>query len=96
VTVLVQALQSLETDYSRSGQAKVFEQLHPFLQGEGVRLGYRDAAQELAMTESAVRMAVTRLRRRYRAALRKVVAETVSDPKDIDGELHYLIEIQAA
>jgi RNA polymerase sigma-70 factor (ECF subfamily) len=95
VTVLAQALKSLEAEYSRSGQARVFQRLHPFLQGDCARLAYREAAEGLGMAEPAVRMAVTRLRRRYRDALRSVVAETVSDPKDIDAELRYLIQIQA-
>ena len=34
VAVLAQALKAVETDYSRSGQAKVFQRLHPFLQGD--------------------------------------------------------------
>jgi len=95
VTVLAQALKSVEADYSRSGQARVFQQLHPFLQGDCARLAYRAAAEGLGLAEPAVRMAVTRLRRRYRDALRQAVAETVSDPKDIDDELRYLIRIQA-
>jgi len=95
VTVLAQALKSVETEYARSGQTSVFQRLHPFLQGDCERLAYREAAEGLGMAEPAVRMAVTRLRRRYRDALRSVVAETVSDPKDIDAELRYLIQIQA-
>jgi RNA polymerase sigma-70 factor (ECF subfamily) len=96
VTVLAQALKSVEAQYSRSGQAKVFQRLHPFLQGDCERLAYGEAAEGLGLAEPAVRMAVTRLRRRYRDALRKAVADTVSDPKDIDDELRYLIQIQAA
>ncbi len=94
VTVLGQSLKSVEAEYSQSGQARVFERLHPFLQGDCERLAYREAAEDLGLTEPAVRMAVTRLRRRYRDALRRAVAETVSDPKDIDDELRYLIRIQ--
>ena len=95
VTVLANALKSVETEYARSGQARAFQRFHPFLQGDCARLAYREAAEGLGMAEPAVRMAVTRLRRRYRDALRQVVAETVSDPKDIDDELRYLIRIQA-
>jgi RNA polymerase sigma-70 factor (ECF subfamily) len=95
MTVLAQALKAVEAEYTRSGQAEVFQQLHPFLQGDCARLAYREAAEGLGLAEPAVRMAVTRLRRRYRDALRQAVADTVSDPKDIDAELHYLIQIQA-
>ncbi len=94
MAVLAQALQSVEGDYSRSGQARVFQELRPFLQGDSERLGYREAADALGLAEPAVRMAVTRLRRRYRDALRQAVAETLSDPKDIDDELRYLVRIQ--
>lgn len=95
VTVLAQALQAVEADYLHSHQARIFQHLHPFLQGDSPRLAYRDAGAKLGLAEPAVRMAVTRLRRRYRAALRQVVADTVTDPKDVDDELRYLIQIQA-
>ena len=43
------------------------------------------------MTEGAVKVAVHRLRKRYRTLLRQAVADTVSDPADVDAELHHLI-----
>lgn len=88
------ALKSVETESSRSGRAKVFQQLHPFLQGDCPRLAYREAAEALGLAETAVRMAVSRPRRRCRDALRRAVAETLSDPKEIGDELRYLIRIQ--
>ena len=43
------------------------------------------------MTEGAVKVAVHRLRRRYRELLRAEIAETVADPSDIDDEMRYLV-----
>jgi len=44
----------------------------------------------LGMTESAARMATSRLRRRYRQLLREEIAQTVSSPEDIDDEINSL------
>lgn len=51
---------------------------------------YRDVAATLGMTEAAVKVAVHRLRRRFREVLRCKIAETVSDPEHVDDELQVL------
>jgi hypothetical protein len=43
------------------------------------------------MTVGAVKVAVHRLRQRYRELLRAEIAETVSDPSDINDEMRYLL-----
>jgi RNA polymerase sigma-70 factor (ECF subfamily) len=43
------------------------------------------------MTEGAVKVAVHRLRKRYRELLRAEIAETVSDPSEIDDEMRHLV-----
>ena len=48
------------------------------------------------MSESAVKVAIHRMRRRYRALLREEVAHTVADPALIDEELHSLFEALAS
>jgi RNA polymerase sigma-70 factor (ECF subfamily) len=48
-------------------------------------------ADELNMTEGAVRVAVHRIRRKYGALLREEVAQTVADPQDVDRELRELL-----
>ena len=50
-------------------------------------------AEKLNMTESAVKVAVHRLRQRYRKLLRAVIAETVSNEEDLDDELRYLVKV---
>ena len=54
---------------------------------------YREVAEELGMTESAVKVAVHRLRQRYGALLREEVARTVEDPGRVDDELRYLFSV---
>ena len=58
--------------------------------GKG-EIPYASAAEELAMDVGAVRVAVHRLRKRYRELLRNEVAETLSDPAMVDEELAVLL-----
>ncbi len=52
---------------------------------------YAAVALELGMTEGAVKVAVHRLRRRYRELLREEIAQTVQTPDEIDDEIRYLL-----
>jgi RNA polymerase sigma-70 factor (ECF subfamily) len=68
-----------------------FEVLRPHLVGDAERGSYHVMADELNMTEGAVRVAVHRIRRKYGALLREEVAQTVADPQDVDRELRELL-----
>ena len=49
--------------------------------------------RELGMTESAVKVAVHRLRTRYRERVREEIAHTVADPAEVDDEIRYLLTV---
>ena len=53
----------------------------------------KEIAGELDMSEGAVRVALHRMRKRYRQALEEVVAETVSDEGEVEGEIDYLLNV---
>ena len=53
---------------------------------------HAEAARELCMTEAAVKVAVHRLRRRYRDELRRRVADTVESAEDVEDEIRYLLK----
>ena len=72
-----------------SGKGEYFEVLKGSLTGE--EPARCDTAQRLGMTEGAVKVAVHRLRQRFREILRREVAETVADPSDIDDEMRHLV-----
>jgi len=93
VAVLEQAATSLETEYRAGGKQGLFDQLAPFLQGERSELTYATLGGQLDMTEGAVKVAVHRLRQRYRELLRASVANTVADPLEVDGELKHLMAV---
>lgn len=90
LTVLERALDVLRDDYGRTGKAALFEALEPTLTGDPLTGGYAEAAGTLGMSEGAVQVAVHRLRRRYREAIRALIAETVDDPGQVDDELRDL------
>lgn len=93
VAVLEQAATSLETEYRSGGKQGLFDALAPFLQGERSDLTYAALGVQLGMSEGAVKVAVHRLRQRYRELLRAAVANTVADPLEVDGELQHLLQI---
>ena len=80
-----------EEESAAEGKAERFERMKLFLtMGKG-EIPYASAAAALAMDEGAVRVAVHRLRKRYRELLRNEVAETLSDPAMVDEELAVLL-----
>lgn len=83
------AMENLRAESAASGKGELFKALKGSLVGE--EAPRNDTAARLGMTEGAVKVAVHRLRQRYRALLRAIISETVSDQSDIDDELRYLV-----
>jgi len=63
--------------------------------GEVPSLSQADAARELGLSEGAVKVAVHRLRRRFRELVKAEIAQTVGDPAQVAEELRYLVEVLA-
>jgi len=91
LTVLERALSQLAKETPESKRFR-FEKLRPFLIGEETDLTYRQIADDLGMSESGVKVAVHRLRRRFGVVLRQEIEHTVADPQEVDDEIHYLLE----
>jgi RNA polymerase sigma-70 factor (ECF subfamily) len=86
--------QHLQNAFEAEGKAEWFEVLRPFLDGSGrTPPNQEEAAEKLGVPVATLRTWLWRLRQRYREALRMEVASTVSDPSDVDQELHYLYQI---
>ena len=90
--LLDRALARVKQEYLAAGKHQVFEHLHGFLTGDSDDVPYAEAARTLGTSEGAVKVAVHRLRRRFRDALVHEIAETVSDPADIDAEIRHLLQ----
>jgi DNA-directed RNA polymerase specialized sigma24 family protein len=95
--IVKRAWQQLQDAFESEGKAEWLEVLRPFVAGGGkTPLNQEEAATKLGVPIATLRTWLSRLRQRYREALRMEVANTVSDPSDVDQELHYLYQILAA
>jgi len=91
LALLERVLDSLRQDYDARGKSETFTALKGFLTTEGAE-SQAAIAERLGTTEGAVKVAVHRLRGRYREAVRDEIASTLADPADIDAELATLFE----
>ncbi|MBK7874669.1 MAG: sigma-70 family RNA polymerase sigma factor [Planctomycetes bacterium] len=93
--LLARVLELLRVEYAEDGKAALFERIRPAIQG-GELADVPRLARELGMSEGAVKVAGTRLRRRYGERLRAAIADTVEDPADVEDELRALLAALAA
>jgi RNA polymerase sigma factor (sigma-70 family) len=92
--LVASGLERLSADYKSEAKKKLFNELRVFLAGcAGRPPTYADLAHRLDMTESTLRSHVTRLRARYREALRAEVRRTVDSEAEVDEELHVLLHV---
>ena len=90
MTLLAGVLESLQEEFARDGKRAEFNELKGFLTGGDPGRTYADAARELGSSEAAVKMAVHRLKGRFRDRLCARIAQTVSGPDEIDAEIRDL------
>ena len=90
LALLEQVLRRLREEYTRDGKEKQFEQLKATLTEASRSVPYAEIATRLATSEGAVKVAVHRLRQRYRELLRAEIAVTVADAGEIDDEIRNL------
>jgi len=90
LTVLTKAMDRLKAESSASDKQRLFDRLKIYLTTEKDAVSYRDVAGELDMTEGAVKVAVHRLRRRYRELVRDEIAQTVTTEAQVDEEIRDL------
>lgn len=90
LVLLDRTLDRLRDEMGRSGGPERFERLSSFLTGDDGGTPYKQVAARLEMSESAVKVAVHRMRKRYGQLLREEVAATVDDPARVDEEIRYL------
>jgi len=93
LTLLEQALGRLEEEYRVAGHAPLFEKLKQTLTDELGQRSQAEIAQEMSMSENAVKQAFHRLRKRYRLLLREEIAHTVAVPGDVEDELRHFIRV---
>jgi RNA polymerase sigma-70 factor (ECF subfamily) len=89
--VLDSVMVKLRAEFDQTGKSDRFDNLGALLFQEPPPGEYARLAALWKVTESGVRSSVQRVRQRYAALFREEIANTVSDPRDVDGEIAYLI-----
>ena len=90
LALLERVIARLRDECAASGKAALFEQARGYLMVGAAAIPYAEAAQRLGLDEGAVRVAVHRLRKRYRELLRDEIAQTLDRPEQVAEELRSL------
>jgi RNA polymerase sigma-70 factor (ECF subfamily) len=92
MTLLDRVRQQLREHYEGAGKLDRFNALETFLPGDRARGSYAAVAQELGLSEGALRVELHRLKAAFRQFLRTEIAHSVTTPSEVDEELRHLIE----
>jgi len=90
LTVLEQALKRLRMEFAAAGRETLFEEAKHCLTGDAPPQSHAQIAAKCGLSVGAVKVAIHRMRRRYRDLLREEVAQTVAAPEEIEGEIRDL------
>ena len=93
MALLEQTLGRLRAEHTAAGKTEEFERLKGVLMADRGTIDYGTLAAALGLSEGAARVAVHRLRKRFRELFRAAVADTVSGPEEVDDELRYLVGV---
>jgi RNA polymerase sigma factor (sigma-70 family) len=89
LSALDRVIDKLRDEFVQHGRLDHFNRLKIFLLDQA-ETPYAALAREMGTSEGALKVAIHRLRKRYRDLFRQEIAETVSDPADVESELRYL------
>lgn len=91
LALLDRVITRLAAECARDGKADLFNQAKGFLTVGSAAIPYGEAAKQLGVDEGALRVAVHRLRKRYRELLRDEISQTLAEPGQVDEELRSLL-----
>ena len=92
LSMLDRVVERLRNEFVHHGRAEHFERLKMFLLGQS-DAPYAELAREMNTSEGALKVAIHRLRKRYRDLFRQEIADTVADPAEVESELRYLAAV---
>ncbi|MDB6016221.1 MAG: polymerase subunit sigma-24 [Pedosphaera sp.] len=90
LTVVAHALDALRRECVAEGRADFFEMVKPWLTGDAARGDQAALATRCGMNANALKVAVHRLKRRFRELLKAEVAGTLDDPGLVEAEMRAL------
>jgi RNA polymerase sigma-70 factor (ECF subfamily) len=90
ITTLAHALETLRKECSVEGRAEFFEALKPWLTGEAAHGDQTALAARFGMNANALKVAVHRMKRRFRDCLTSEIAGTLEEAGSIEDEMRAL------
>jgi RNA polymerase sigma-70 factor (ECF subfamily) len=92
-SLLDQVMQGIRNEYAALGKGPLFEILRGVIWGGRQEGGYELLARQAGLAEGTFKVAVHRLRTRFKECLRQEVAQTVATPGEVDDELRHLLSV---
>lgn len=89
--VLERTLATLRAEYEDAGKGAIFNHLKGIITAGKTDLPYAELAEQLKLSEGAVKVAAHRMKQRYRDTLRRQIADTVGSEAEVDAELRNLM-----
>jgi len=89
LSVIDRVVEKLQLEFVQHGRQEHFDRLKVFLLGQS-EAPYATLAREMKTSEGALKVAIHRLRKRYRELFRQEIEDTVADPAEVESELRYL------
>jgi DNA-directed RNA polymerase specialized sigma24 family protein len=83
-------LNKLQAEYAAAGRSADYAKLKSCLMAEHGAIDYAAIAQQLGVNAGAARVAVHRLRKRFRQLFREEISRTLAEGTDLEGELRHL------
>ena len=90
LTLLDLTINRLQAEHRAAGRTAEFDILKQCLMAERGAIDYAGVAGQLGVNEGAARVAVHRLRKRFREISREEISQTLADGADLDAELRHL------
>jgi len=90
LTLLDLTVNRLRAEFAAAGKSGDFDALKDVLMAAHGAIDYAAVSVRLGLNAGAARVAVHRLRKRFREIYREEISQTLSDPADLPGELRHL------
>ena len=90
LTMLSRALEAVRHEYTAEGRAEFFDQVKPWLTGEAAHGDQATLAAACGMTPAALKMAVQRLKQRFRDCVKEEIVGTLEGAAMVEVEMQVL------
>lgn len=91
VTVLSRAMEALQRECAAEGKAHLLAHIRPWLVGESVHGDQTGEAETLGISAGAMKVAIHRMRQRFRRLVKAEIACTLNDMADVEEEMEALL-----